>query len=85
MKRPRAGPRRGGHCRWVFKEIGAEGAALESRLSCEEGMLRMDRAIPFGRSNTPEDIAEMAVFRASDRARNITGQSANVDGGLTVD
>ena len=40
------------------------------------------RRIPLGRTNTPEDIAAMAVFLASPGARNITGQSYNVDGGL---
>jgi len=37
------------------------------------------------RSNTPDDIANMAAFLASDEARNITGQSFNVDGGLMWD
>ena len=41
-----------------------------------------ERSIPIGRANTPEDIAAMAVFLASPGARNITGQSYNVDGGL---
>jgi len=40
--------------------------------------------IPIGRMNEPEDIAEMAVFLASPAARNITGQSINVDGGLIM-
>jgi NAD(P)-dependent dehydrogenase (short-subunit alcohol dehydrogenase family) len=34
------------------------------------------------RANTPEDIAEAIVFLASPAARNITGQTLNVDGGL---
>ena len=41
-------------------------------------------AIPIGRMNEPEDIAEMGVFLASPAARNITGQSINVDGGLIM-
>ena len=36
----------------------------------------------IGRANQPEDIAALAVFLASPGARNITGQSYNVDGGL---
>ncbi len=44
---------------------------------------RADR-IPIGRANDPEDIAAMAVFLASDGARNITGQTFNVDGGLVM-
>ncbi|TET49031.1 MAG: SDR family oxidoreductase, partial [Dehalococcoidia bacterium] len=33
---------------------------------------------------TPEDIADAAVFLASDRARMITGINLAVDGGVTV-
>ncbi len=42
------------------------------------------RGIPLGRVNEAADIAEMAVFLASPAARNITGQSINVDGGLVM-
>ena len=37
--------------------------------------------IPFGRLGTPEEVAEVIVFLASQRARWITGQSIVVDGG----
>jgi NAD(P)-dependent dehydrogenase (short-subunit alcohol dehydrogenase family) len=37
------------------------------------------------RPNDPEDIAALAVFLASPGARNITGQSFNVDGGIILD
>lgn len=37
--------------------------------------------IPFGRMGTPEEIAEVVLFLASDRARWVTGQSIVVDGG----
>ena len=40
--------------------------------------------VPIKRINAPEDIAAMAVFLASPGARNITGQSYNVDGGLVT-
>jgi NAD(P)-dependent dehydrogenase (short-subunit alcohol dehydrogenase family) len=46
---------------------------------------RRVEAIPLQRANDPEDIAAMAVFLASPGARNITGQSYNVDGGLVPD
>ncbi|HEY93567.1 MAG TPA: SDR family oxidoreductase [Dehalococcoidia bacterium] len=39
--------------------------------------------VPLGREQTPEDIGRVVVFLSSEEARNITGQSINVDGGLT--
>jgi NAD(P)-dependent dehydrogenase (short-subunit alcohol dehydrogenase family) len=40
--------------------------------------------VPLGRWQEPRDIAHMAVFLASDRARNVTGQTINVDGGYVM-
>ena len=34
--------------------------------------------------STPEDIAHMALFLASDQARTVTGQAINVDAGYTI-
>ncbi len=42
------------------------------------------RTIPLGRVGEPEDIADVAVFLASDKARYITGQVIVADGGRTV-
>ncbi len=39
---------------------------------------------PLGRFGEPEDVAEMIVFLASDRASYITGQVFAVDGGLLM-
>ena len=50
--------------------------------SVEEVERRAEEAIPLQRANTPEDIAEAVVFLASPAARNITGQTLNIDGGL---
>ena len=55
------------------------------RITEAEALSRMDLAIPLRRSNTGDDIANMAAFLASEEARNITGQSLNVDGGLVWD
>lgn len=41
-------------------------------------------ATPFARLGQPEDIAELAVFLASDEASFITGQSITVDGGIRI-
>ncbi|MDO5102533.1 MAG: L-iditol 2-dehydrogenase [Lautropia sp.] len=38
-------------------------------------------AVPLGRMGEPRDVADVAVFLASDAARYITAQTLNVDGG----
>jgi len=42
---------------------------------------KLKRVLPLGRWQTPEEIAAMAVFLASSRCCNVTGQTVNVDGG----
>ena len=39
---------------------------------------------PMGRLGTPEEIAGLAVYLASDQAQFITGQAVVIDGGLTL-
>jgi meso-butanediol dehydrogenase/(S,S)-butanediol dehydrogenase/diacetyl reductase len=39
---------------------------------------------PLKREQTPEDIGNAAAFLVSDLAKNITGQSLNVDGGIEM-
>jgi 3-oxoacyl-[acyl-carrier protein] reductase len=39
------------------------------------------RQVPLGRLGTPEDVADLAVFLASDESRHITGQTIHVNGG----
>jgi len=41
-------------------------------------------SVPLKMFSTPEDIANMALFLASDQARTITGQAINVDAGFTI-
>ena len=59
--------------------------AREEGVTVEEMERRRNASIPLGRPNDPEDIAALAVFLASPGARNITGQSFNVDGGIILD
>jgi glucose 1-dehydrogenase len=44
----------------------------------------VERHIPLGRAGTPEEMAGVACFLASDEAAYITGQTVYVDGGLTL-
>jgi 2-hydroxycyclohexanecarboxyl-CoA dehydrogenase len=45
---------------------------------------KIARLVPLNRWQEPEDIAAMAVFLASPRAKNVTGQTINVDGGFVM-
>lgn len=45
---------------------------------------QVSQAVPMKRFGEPEDIANMALFLASDEARYITGTAMNVDGGYTA-
>jgi 2-hydroxycyclohexanecarboxyl-CoA dehydrogenase len=57
----------------------------DQRLSYEAwGLEKVRRIAPLGRWQTAEDIAALAVFLASERAANITGQTLNVDGGQVM-
>ncbi|MBX9457523.1 MAG: SDR family oxidoreductase [Rhizobium sp.] len=49
-----------------------------------EGAEKAAEFIPMGRLGTPEDIADVIAFLASDGARYMTGQVLVVDGGLLV-
>jgi NAD(P)-dependent dehydrogenase (short-subunit alcohol dehydrogenase family) len=45
---------------------------------------KIRKVSPLGRWQTPAEYAAMAVFLASDHARNITGQTINIDGGQVM-
>ena len=40
--------------------------------------------VPLKKLSTPEDIANSAVFLASDKAAMITGQTLVIDGGSSI-
>ena len=61
-----------------------EQRAAERSISVAELQAQRAANIPIGRANEPEDIAAMAAFLAGPGARNITGQTINVDGGLVM-
>ncbi|MCE2469398.1 MAG: 3-oxoacyl-[acyl-carrier-protein] reductase [Dehalococcoidia bacterium] len=49
-----------------------------------ETQSRVLERIPLGRFGTPEDVAAVCVFLASDDAGYVTGQTLGVDGGLVI-
>jgi meso-butanediol dehydrogenase/(S,S)-butanediol dehydrogenase/diacetyl reductase len=58
--------------------------ARQTGRTVEECIEQMSAEIPIGRADVPEDIAAMVVFLAGPGARNITGQTIHVDGGLIM-
>ena len=49
-----------------------------------EGVEQAAARVPLGRVGEPEDIADVILFLASDRARYVTGQVLVADGGLSI-
>ncbi len=57
----------------------------EKRQSYEEWAgEKVKKVCPLGRWQEPDDVAALAVFLASEKAKNITGQTMNVDGGFVM-
>jgi len=64
-----------------------EGLAAEARMTGKtpDDLLAAQQArIPLRRLATPEEIAEVALFLASDRARYVTGVIVPMDGGASA-
>jgi meso-butanediol dehydrogenase / (S,S)-butanediol dehydrogenase / diacetyl reductase len=59
--------------------------AAEQNISKEEAWKQATAPIPLGRPQEPEDIGEVVAFLCSERARNITGETINVNGGQLMD
>ncbi len=63
--------------------------SLEERIRALPGAYESNRAAfiarqPMGRLGTPEEIARLALYLASDASAFMTGQALNLDGGIMV-
>jgi meso-butanediol dehydrogenase / (S,S)-butanediol dehydrogenase / diacetyl reductase len=57
---------------------------MQRREYTEDGIARCAEGLPMKRLGTPEEVAAMASFLASDEAAYATGQSFVIDGGETA-
>ena len=58
---------------------------MNARAEADETYRRtLEQNIPLGRAGEPEEVAELATFLASGKARYITGARIVIDGGLSL-
>ncbi len=67
---------------WLSSQAGIAASQRVDYETWAEQKLR--KVAPLGRWQEPGEFAAMAVYLASDHARNITGQTINVDGGWVM-
>ena len=70
--------------RGVYEAWAALQPPGERRTYDEWAEEKIRKLVPLNRWQEAEDVAAMAVFLASGRARNVTGQTINVDGGFVM-
>jgi len=70
--------------RWTEPGGVAEGFAAISGRTADEHRGELARTAPTGRFTTPEQVADLVVFLASNRAENITGSDYRIDGGYVT-
>jgi 3-oxoacyl-[acyl-carrier protein] reductase len=67
----------------MWTQVSREQAALLG-MTTEEFNRQRKAAVPLGRMERAEDVAQVIGFLASDRAGYMTGQALSVDGGLVM-
>lgn len=84
-----------GFSKSLAREVGSRGITVNTvapgfidtdmtRALPEEQRAALTQQIPLSRLGTPEDIAKMVTFLASDGGAYITGQTLNVNGGMVM-
>jgi NAD(P)-dependent dehydrogenase (short-subunit alcohol dehydrogenase family) len=63
---------------------GSVETALNTDAYTPEVRRAYEQRIPLGHIGTPEEVADVIVFLASDAGRYVTGQELLVDGGLSI-
>jgi 3-oxoacyl-[acyl-carrier protein] reductase len=67
-----------------FGFVGVEGVRKDGTPRARMNYDALDKTIPLGRSGDASDVADVALFLASDASRYITGQTIRVDGGIAI-
>ena len=84
-----------GYTKALAKEVGVSGinvncvcpgvidTDMNSKLS-KEDIANICAETPLGRIGTPDEVAELIYFLASEKSNFITGECITIDGGLTI-
>ncbi len=67
------------------RSVGISPGIVDTPMTASSAHDSMKANIPLGQVGQPEDIANCALFLASDEARHITGEIVDVNGGLFMD
>jgi NAD(P)-dependent dehydrogenase (short-subunit alcohol dehydrogenase family) len=71
-----------GHIQTEMYAAALERRAAANGITLDEATMRERNPIPLGQFGTPDDVAKVVAFLASDDGAYVTGQRINVDGGL---
>ena len=69
---------------WTEQGGVADGFGAASGQTADEVRAMIQSSTPTGRFTTPEQVADLVVFLASDRAGNTTGSDYRIDGGFVT-
>ena len=67
---------------WTEERGLADGLAAANGETADDVKASLISSTPTGRFTTPQQVADLIVFLASDRAGNINGADYRIDGGL---